>query len=195
MCGIFAYLGLQYSDKELIEYSNKIVHRGPDETIHKRINSKLFFSFHRLAINGLNSESGQPLIYDGIYLICNGEIFNYKELIHTFDLETDYQTQSDCEIIIHLYLQFGINETCRLLDGEFAFILYDSNEGVLYAARDQLGIRSLYWNNKNEELCFCSELKGIPLNDISSVNQFPCASYWCSNTNNITQYYSFIKNE
>ena len=60
MCGIFAYLGLKYSDEELESFSNKIKHRGPDSTIHKRINPFLFFSFHRLAINGLNEESNQP---------------------------------------------------------------------------------------------------------------------------------------
>jgi len=188
MCGIFAYLGLQYSDKELIEYSNKIVHRGPDETIHKRINSKLFFSFHRLAINGLNPESGQPLINNGIYLICNGEIFNYKKLIKEFNLENEYKTESDCEIIIHLYKKYGIDKTCHLLDGEFAFVLYDSCEDILYVARDQLGIRSLYYGILDEELCLCSELKAMP--NMNMINQFPIASYWSSESLTFTKFYN-----
>jgi asparagine synthase (glutamine-hydrolysing) len=190
MCGIFAYLGLQYSDKELIDFSNKIVHRGPDETIHKRINNKLFFSFHRLAINGLNSESGQPFINNGIYLICNGEIFNYKKLIEEFNLENEYKSDSDCEIIIHLYKKFGIDKTCCLLDGEFAFCLYDSIEDVLYVARDHLGIRSLYYNISNNELCFCSELKAQP--NINLINQFPQASYWSSKTFTFTKFVTII---
>jgi asparagine synthase (glutamine-hydrolysing) len=190
MCGIFAYLGLTFSDDDLIKYSNKIVHRGPDETIHKRINEKLFFSFHRLAINGLNPESGQPLINDGIYLICNGEIFNYKKLIEKYNLENDYITKSDCEIIIHLYKKFGIQETCCLLDGEFAFVLYDSNKDILYSARDHLGIRSLYWGTGGKnELCFCSELKGIP--NIFTINQFPPASFWSSDSNIVQKYYEY----
>lgn len=190
MCGIFAYLGLQYSDKELIDFSNKIVHRGPDETIHKRINNKLFFSFHRLAINGLNPESGQPFINNGIYLICNGEIFNYKKLIEDFNLENEYKSDSDCEIIIHLYKKFGIDKTCCLLDGEFAFCLYDSNEDVLYVARDHLGIRSLYYNISTNELCFCSELKAQP--NINVINQFPPASYWSSKSFTFTKFFTII---
>ena len=190
MCGIFAYLGLKYSDKELIDFSNKIVHRGPDETIHKRINNKLFFSFHRLAINGLNPESGQPFINNGIYLICNGEIFNYKKLIEDFNLENEYKSDSDCEIIIHLYKKFGIEKTCCLLDGEFAFCLYDSNEDVLYVARDHLGIRSLYYDISNNELCFCSELKAQP--NINIINQFPQGSYWSSKTFTFTKFVTII---
>jgi len=111
MCGIFSYLGNKYNDKELVNYSNKIMHRGPDSTNYKRINEKLFFGFHRLAINGLDPESDQPMINDGIYLICNGEIFNYKDLIKSNSFENDYKTNSDCEIIIHLYKKHGIDKT------------------------------------------------------------------------------------
>lgn len=188
MCGIFAYLGSTYTDDDLIRYSNKIVHRGPDSTVHKRINEKLFFSFHRLAINGLNPESNQPLINDNVYLICNGEIFNYKELINDHDFTNDYLTDSDCEIIVHLYKKYGIEQTCKLLDGEFAFVLYDSAKDILYTVRDQLGIRSLYWSQN--EVCFCSELKGMP--KLSDINQFPAASYWRSDTKQVYKYCDFV---
>jgi asparagine synthase (glutamine-hydrolysing) len=192
MCGIFSYLGTKYNDNELLIFANKISHRGPDSTISKRINNKLFFTFHRLAINGLNNESNQPFEKDGIFLICNGEIFNYKNLIDIFDLKDDYKSDSDCEIIIHLFIKFGIEKTCKLLDGEFSFIIYDSNKNILYAARDQLGVRSLYWGQDDEQLFFCSELKGIP--QIDDVNQFPPSSYWDSNTNSIRKFYDFSKN-
>jgi asparagine synthase (glutamine-hydrolysing) len=189
MCGIFAYLGKKYLKEELINYSNKIIHRGPDSTTHKSINEQLFFSFHRLSINGLNPQSNQPLCNNNIFVICNGEIFNYKDLINKYDLSDEYITDSDCEIILHLYKKVGIDETCKLLDGEFAFILYDGNKDILYASRDQLGIRSLYWSYSDEELCFCSELKGmLPLKNI---NQFPPAHYWRSDTKTLTKFYSF----
>jgi asparagine synthase (glutamine-hydrolysing) len=190
MCGIFAYLGNNYSDEELLNLANKISHRGPDLTTSKRINDKLYFVFHRLAINGLNPESGQPFENNGTFLICNGEIFNYKNLIKQFNLENDYKSESDCEIILHLYMRYGIKETCKLLDGEFAFILYDSKKDNLYIARDQIGVRSLYWGKKDNNLFICSELKGIP-NDIN-IEQFPVASYWSSEDNNITKYYNFV---
>jgi len=188
MCGIFCYLGDNYEDKTLIEYSNKIQHRGPDSTIHKKINSTLFFSFHRLAINGLDSISNQPFEINGIHLICNGEIFNYKTLIEKYNFEDVYQTHSDCEIIIHMYLKFGIENTVKELDGEFAFILYDSNNDELFISRDHIGIRSLFWSNKNnQEICVCSELKGIIFMD--NIQQFPPGFYWSSKLNKTISYF------
>ena len=73
---------------------------------------KATFGFHRLAINGLNEKSNQPLIYKDIVLICNGEIYNYKELYSYMNLSmADIQTDSDCEVIIHMYLRYGIEKT------------------------------------------------------------------------------------
>jgi asparagine synthase (glutamine-hydrolysing) len=192
MCGIFAYLGNNYTDEELQKYANNISHRGPDSNRSMRINETLFFAFFRLSINGLNPESDQPMIYKGIYLICNGEIFNFKDLIKTHQFNDDYKSDSDCEIILHLYHKFGIDETCKQLDGEYSFVLYDSNKNVLYIARDQLGIRSLYWGGTCE-LCICSELKGMP-SDIKDIKQFPPASYWSSDSNEIVKFYSFNDN-
>lgn len=195
MCGIFSYSGNKYNDQELIEFSNKIQHRGPDSTVNKRINNNLFFSFHRLAINGLNSISNQPFEINGIHLICNGEIFNFKDLIKKYNLENTYISDSDCEIIVHLYLLLGIEKTCQELDGEFAFILYDSNKNELFIARDQLGIRSLFWSYDNDynNLSVCSELKGLIYN--SNISQFPVASYWSSKTNEIKQFFDFTSKE
>ena len=195
MCGIFLYLGKKYTNEELINYGNKIVHRGPDDTTFLNIKNnenELFMMFHRLAINGLNPESNQPFINSGIYLVCNGEIFNFKVLITEHDLNGVYKSESDCEVILHLYNKYGIEETCKLLDGEFAFVLYDSNKNVLYSARDQLGIRSLYWSkNGNGEICFASELKALPPG-MEYVGQFPPASYWSSDKKTIKKYYNFV---
>lgn len=189
MCGIFAYIGNKYNDTELIESSNNIVHRGPDNSVHKRINNNIFFSFHRLSINGLNEESNQPFNIDGIHLICNGEIFNYKELIYKYKLENDYISKSDCEIIIHLYKIFGIEQTCKNLDGEFAFILYDENKDELFIVRDHIGVRSLYWSFKDKnEYCICSEIKGLEFTD--NLEQFPPGTYWTSTNNKLTKYYN-----
>jgi asparagine synthase (glutamine-hydrolysing) len=162
--------------------------------------------FHRLAINGLNDESNQPLRINekigdeslriqNVSLICNGEIYNYKELYQM--MGTKGETDSDCEVIIHLYLKYGIDQTLRMLDGVFAFILYTSD--VIYVARDPYGVRPLYYfhqktiinngsktnlnghcYNLNDQCCnvmgFASELKmlcniGNMLE--SKVNQFP----------------------
>ena len=79
--------------------------------------------FHRLSINGLDEGSNQPLIVDGVALICNGEIYNYKELYEEHGITP--QTHSDCEVIIHLYLKYGIEQTLQLIHGVFAFVLID----------------------------------------------------------------------
>ena len=194
MCGIFSYFGNNYNEIELKNYANKIKHRGPDSTNYLKINNQLFFIFHRLAINGLNSESDQPFVNKGIYLICNGEIYNYKKLIETYDLKDIYKTDSDCEIILHLYEKFGMAKTCSLLDGEYAFILFDSNQDILYSARDHIGVRSLYFEINNKEICFCSESKGIP-SSFQNINQFPPGYFWSSKTNLFEKFFYIIPRE
>jgi asparagine synthase (glutamine-hydrolysing) len=240
MCGIFAYIGQNINTlklNNLIQRSEKIVHRGPDSSNYKVYNDKVFFGFHRLAINGLNPESDQPLESNdkNVVLICNGEIFNFKELIKEYNLENEYKTESDCEIIIHLYKLFGIEKTCQLLDGEFAFILYDIKKDIVYTGRDQIGVRSLYYIEDivNDEFYFCSEMKGLigietnfkdirPIDPFCArkieekaskqeqqilsvfdknncedynkyIQQFPVASFWSSDYNITTKYFSYIQ--
>ena len=177
MCGIFAFLGPY--NKCFVNYANKIKHRGPDNTIYKQINDKLYFHFHRLMINGLDNTSNQPFHINGVWLICNGEIYNYRMLINLNNF--DYQTNSDCEVIIHMYLRYGIEKTCKLLDGVFAFVLYDENKDILYAARDHLGIRPLYiGRNKNGNIGFSSEAKSLTF--MNSIEQFPPRTIWNNKT-------------
>ena len=84
---------------------------------------------------------------DDITLICNGEIYNYKELFE--EIKVKPSTHSDCEIIIHLYKLYGIEQTLRMLDGVFSFVLYDnclnSEHPQLHVARDPFGVRPLYY--------------------------------------------------
>jgi asparagine synthase (glutamine-hydrolysing) len=179
MCGIFFYLGKTLTNEYLeIEY-NKIQHRGPSNSISKILNiendKKLFFGFHRLSINGLDESSNQSFEINGIHLICNGEIFNYKELRETYKLNDVYESNSDCEIIIHLYKKFGIEKTIQLLDGEFAFVLYDNHNKQVFISRDQLGIRSLFIGKNNDEYIISSEVKSI--NESFEVKQFEPRSY------------------
>lgn len=142
MCGIFAILNnnlsLQSIENEFVKGKN----RGPEFSKLEHSFLKMILGFHRLAINGLNEESNQPLVIDNIVLICNGEIYNYKDLYKFMGVEP--KTGSDCEIIIHLYLKYGIQQTLNMLDGVFAFVLYDASNNNVYIARDPLGVRPLY---------------------------------------------------
>jgi len=149
MCGIFTLLNndTQYGNQYVIDNFNKGRGRGPEFSKLERIGLKQIMGFHRLAINGLNSKSNQPMIFDDITLICNGEIYNYKELYELMNVTPT--TDSDCEVIIHLYLKYGIDQTLQMLDGVFAFVLCDydinSDYAKTYVARDPYGVRPLYF--------------------------------------------------
>ena len=170
MCGIFGLLNNKNSfNKDLINSSfKKGVKRGPEGSFLVDTPNLLTLGFHRLAINGLNPKSDQPIIIDGITLICNGEIYNYKQLFKETNIKPT--TDSDCEIIIHLYKLYGIEQTLKMLDGVYSFVLCDTSyldvEPTLYVARDPFGVRPLYafsesvkgWYSENI-MGFASELK------------------------------------
>ena len=87
MCGIFLHLSDDPIDVELLrDYGDKIVHRGPDSTVEKVLHDEknIYFLFHRLSINGLNEMGNQPMEMNNKILMCNGEIYNYKELATKF---------------------------------------------------------------------------------------------------------------
>ena len=153
MCGIFALLNndnehndnKQFKEKQLQDCFEIGKKRGPEGSIYRAIYKQQIMGFHRLAINGLNEESSQPLILDNVSLICNGEIYNYKELYATCGITPT--TSSDCEVIIHLYILYGIEYTLNLLDGVFAFVLFDNrniDNPIVHVARDPFGVRPLY---------------------------------------------------
>lgn len=189
MCGIFAYLTNTsdinkptniYNEKFIERQFAKGKSRGPESTQHlikHYLNNYLFFGFHRLAINGLDEASNQPIEIDGIYLICNGEIYNYRGF-KNFKMKT----KSDCEVIIHLYKMYGIRHLFELLDGVFAFVLYDSNIQRVFVGRDPYGVRPLYYHD-NCGLTFASEMKQIKEIGIN-VKQFQPGSFMEIELNN-----------
>jgi asparagine synthase (glutamine-hydrolysing) len=158
MCGIFALLNILNNDYDPEIIKNEFMkgqNRGPENSqliYHNKIN--FIQGFHRLAINGLNEVSNQPLNYNDCSLICNGEIYNYKELYAMMGITPN--TGSDCEVIIHLYNNYGIEHTLRLLDGVFAFVLLTPNN--IYVARDPYGVRPLYYV-MDTFIGFASEIK------------------------------------
>ncbi len=183
MCGIFSLLNSNVHpeiDMHMIKQAfEKGKKRGPEfSKLVSSQDNKLILGFHRLAINGLNEESNQPLVFNGIELICNGEIYNYKSLYKSMNITPN--TGSDCEVIIHLYLKYGIEQTLTMIDGVFAFVLYDRNEHLLFAARDPYGVRPLYSlqinifdNDFNSVYGFASELKMIePFYNLETKNSY-----------------------
>jgi asparagine synthase (glutamine-hydrolysing) len=168
MCGIFTLLNSDYdSNDKKIEYDviqrefMKGKNRGPEHSILETKYMQMILGFHRLAINGLNEGSNQPLVFNNVILICNGEIYNYKKLYK--QLVSKPVSDSDCEVIIHLYINYGIEQTLIMLDGVYSFLLYDIKQNKLFVARDPLGVRPLYklYNFNNSLYGFASELKSL----------------------------------
>ena len=189
MCGIFTLLNNETNpDKFIHDQFMKGQHRGPEHSILKDYGIKIKMGFHRLAINGLNTESNQPFVFGDITLICNGEIYNYKTLYSRMDI--DPYTDSDCEVIYHLYIRYGIEQTIQMLDGVFSFILFDKNSkgdtAYLYVARDPYGVRPLYTmtaetpsTGKDRKIVgFASELKMLAeFGEHTKIAQFKPGTY------------------
>ena len=157
MCGIIALLNNKstFNNIQIENSFNKLNERGPEDSKQLYLSDKLYLGFKRLAINGLDNTSNQPITINDITLICNGEIYNYKDLYSELHKSygISYTTKSDCEIIIHLYLIFGIHQTLRMLDGVFSFVLYDkrynNQDPKVFIARDPFGVRPLFVFERN----------------------------------------------
>ena len=138
---------------------SRIENRGPDYSILQSVDN-VTLGFHRLSINDLTEQGHQPFIHNDIYLICNGEIYNHRILKEKYNIQT--KSNSDCEVIIHMYEKFGFEETCKQLDGVFALIIYNSKSKKLFVGRDPYGVRPLFYGcNELDEYFFSSELKSI----------------------------------
>ncbi len=167
MCGIFGIINNNSDHNK----SNLIQHRGPENTIIKSYPDKYYFCFHRLCINDLSKQANQPFETEDYIIMCNGEIYNYKKLIKTFNLEC--KTNSDCEVICKLYEIMNVIDICKLLDGVFACSIYDKKKEICYLFRDRIGVRPLFYesnykdDNKEEiYLKFASEGKCLDSNII-----------------------------
>ena len=163
MCGIFAHIhSRQSTERYLSDSYRKIQHRGPDQskfTIALTKHHDVFLGFHRLKIVDVSQSSSQPILHEGCYLICNGEIYNYKFLIQKFNLTPN--TRGDCEIIVLLYKKLGFVNMLQELKGVFAFVLVDTKENHIFAARDRIGIRPLFYKINKDNTLFASEAKAL----------------------------------
>lgn len=204
MCGIFVYISkYPYYIEKLETESDKIKHRGPDNTIVKCFELNSFYiytKFHRLSIIETSNKGDQPFIIEKgmtkYVLLCNGEIYNHKKLVDEHELTTN---MSDCYCILELYIKFGIQKTLHLIENEFAFVILEINEYSdsvkIVASRDKFGIRPLFYNFKDDTLIIASELKSIN-KLLEDVKVFPPRQYMtCKNLNNLSfqKYYNLNK--
>ena len=191
MCGIVC----AYNDKiqmeelrpQLLSMSKRIRHRGPDWSgIH--VAEHAILAHERLAI--VDPTSGKQPLYSEdkkLVLAANGEIYNHREL-RKQTTKYAYQTGSDCEVILGLYQEKGI-EFVDELNGIFAFVLYDAEKNTFFAARDHMGIIPLYMGwDASGTLYFASELKSLE-GYCTKIEVFPPGHFYESSIGELTKWY------
>lgn len=161
MCSIMGYCSGGVTLDRFQECFQKTTSRGPDDS---RIldTGKGLLGFHRLAVMGLHPEGMQPFALNGNFLVCNGEIYGFEALREELRKKGyTFQSDSDCEILLPLYEEYGTG-MFRMLDAEFALILFDGKTQEYVAARDPIGIRPLYYGYDGEgTIVFASEPKNL----------------------------------
>ncbi len=163
MCGITGFVSprQRWGEGDLQKITNCLAHRGPDaQGIYFRPELGVGLGHRRLSILDLSDSANQPMYSaDRRYVaVFNGEIFNYREIAKTLNL--NFHTHSDTEVIIEAFAAWGPSFINKC-NGFFALALYDQHKDVLWMFRDRMGIKPFYYYHKNGEFAFASELKGL----------------------------------
>ncbi|MCD8406541.1 asparagine synthase B [Tenacibaculum dicentrarchi] len=192
MCGIVCAFDLkQPSDSlrpQVLEMAKKIRHRGPDWSgVYS--DDKVIMAHERLAI--VDPASGQQPLFSAdkkLILAANGEIYNHRELAKNLKNPYEFQTASDCEVILALYKEKGVNFVDDL-NGIFGFALYDAEKDEYFVARDHMGIIPLYigWD-QNGTFYVASELKALE-GTCAKIELFPPGHYMSSKDGKFVQWY------
>ncbi|KAH9839646.1 Asparagine synthetase [glutamine-hydrolyzing] 2 [Teratosphaeria destructans] len=193
MCGIFACHCHPQIDKfrsTAIRMGKQVKHRGPDWSGNHTANNTILVH-ERLSIVGIDT-GAQPILNEqgDIALAVNGEIYNHKILRKQYR-QYPFKTHSDCEVIIPLYQEYGIDAP-KHLDGMFSWVLHDKKQDRLIAARDPIGITTFYIGRSSSTpgaVYFASELKCLhPVCD--DIQSFPPGHVYDSKTNQTTRYFT-----
>ena len=192
MCGIVCAFDLKQSSESLrsqvLEMAKKIRHRGPDWSgIYS--DDKVIMAHERLAI--VDPASGQQPLFSedkNLILAANGEIYNHREIREQFEGSYNFQTASDCEIILALYKEKGIDFIDEM-NGIFGFAIYDVEKDEYFIARDHMGIIPLYigWD-QNGNFYVASELKALE-GVCSKIELFPPGHYMSSKDGEFVKWY------
>lgn len=160
MCSIMGYCSRSVELGSFMEAFQKTVSRGPDDSRVVETGGGIL-GFHRLAIMGLTPSGMQPFRLENSFVVCNGEIYGFEKLKKELSGKYTFQSDSDCEIILPMYREYG-TDMFAMLDAEFACIIYDGESKEFIAARDPVGIRPLYYGyDKEGAIIFASEPKNL----------------------------------
>lgn len=166
MCGIAGYISMDnsFSKEQLGKALSAIEHRGPDaEGMYFSPDGKIGLGHRRLSILDLSSGANQPMFSaNGRYcIVFNGEIYNFGELKNRLaDKGLSLKTTSDTEVLLELFVQYGPS-IFAMMNGMFAFVIYDTQEKVITICRDHIGIKPLFIYQDATTIVFASELKAI----------------------------------
>ncbi len=166
MCGISGFIDFtKKSDLSILKKMNDTMyHRGPDGEglkLYESPEAKIGFGHRRLSIIDLSEGGSQPMSYQHLHIVFNGEIYNYNEIRNELITQGHtFNSHSDTEVILHAYEVWGINCIHKFI-GMFAIVIYDSLKNEVYFIRDRAGIKPLFYYWDNEILLFASELKAI----------------------------------
>jgi asparagine synthase (glutamine-hydrolysing) len=164
MCGITGCYQQADGQKLVDIMTDRIAHRGPDAAgtwSHHDDGVAMHLGHRRLSIIDLSAAANQPMSKDGLTLVYNGELYNYRELRTDLTARgVRFRTDSDTEVVLEAWRAWGA-AGLRRFRGMFAFALADERTGELVLARDPLGIKPLYYLPRGEGLVFASELKAL----------------------------------
>jgi len=192
MCGIFGAINLSEKftsiNYENFKEANDIVsYRGPDSKGNIAFNSienvenvnefNIFFGHRRLSIIDLNESGSQPMHSNSNFIVFNGEIFNYIELRNELKSKYEFKTESDTEVILKIYEEYGVDGFSKF-NGMWAFLIYDSKKKLIIASRDRFSIKPLYILESNNCVYFSSEIKQLlPFLKNTRINQTILTNY------------------
>lgn len=176
MCSIIGFTSKLLSAETIRPYFDRTVSRGPDMTRMAELDGAVL-GFHRLSIMGPDESGMQPFFLGDDAVVCNGELYGFKAMRDKLSGKYSFKSESDCEIILPMYREYG-TEMFKMLDAEFAMIIYDSRTKDLVAARDPIGIRPLYYGHYTDgTIIFASEAKNL-VGLCDDIMPFPPGHYY-----------------
>ena len=178
MCGIAGIIGQKANKSRISQMLETQKHRGPDFTDYYCEENKIVLGHNRLSSIDLSSNANQPFTSNcGNYVIVfNGEIYNYIELRNELQNKHIFRTQSDTEVLLNAYIEWG--ESCLdKLNGMFSLAIWNKREQLLFAARDRFGVKPLYYYFDNSNFYFASEINTLFTSGLAKI---PNDKVWSS---------------
>ncbi|EJL59374.1 asparagine synthase B [Flavobacterium sp. CF136] len=185
MSGILAVIGKGKDPQLVKELSERMSHRGPDESDLHIMENGSIICHESLSIIDLKSGKQPIQGTKNAWMIHDGEIYNHQEIREGILKNHTFRTKSDSEVIVHLFEEFGY-DFCNMMDGDFAFVIIDGDDYI--AGRDPIGVKPLYYGlDERGRIYFSSEMKSIA-DQCKSFSTFPPGHYYTAKTGFVKYY-------